>query len=504
MPHSRRAPPRTAARPQPSLLPPIAAALPTPAWCVGGYLRDRLLGRPQHDLDLLVAGDPAVAARSIAERLGGHAFPLDAERGQWRVVLASAAVDCVDLTGLAGDLAADLARRDFSVNAIAAPLAPDGTLGAYVDPVGGQADIAGRLIRIAGPDSLRDDPLRLLRAVRLATELGFTIDAATAAAIRAGVASLDRTAPERQRDELLRILATDRAAEGLRLLDELGLLDALLPEVTATRGVEQPKRHHYWDVFNHSLETVAALDSMLAAAPPPAHPRAWLGELLHAGLAAFPLDAYLAAPLGGSSRAVLLKLAGLLHDVGKPASRGEDETGRLRFFGHSELGAAMAGAACRRLRFGRAETQFVAHLIEEHLRPTQLSQRGPPSRRAVYRFFRDLGEAAPACLLLTLADGAAAAGPRLTQERWRGHVSYISNVLAASAGEEARTPVPRLITGDDLISELGLRPGPLLGRVLGAVEEAVGAGEVASRDQALALARDLAGGSTDCGGTRVP
>ena len=477
------------------LLAAVREAAPD-AYLVGGGVRDVLLGRRPVDLDFVLAGDVGAAAEAIAETLAGSAFPLDAERGQLRVVLPEpAAVREIDLSRLEDGIEADLARRDFTLNALAAPIEADGSLGEVIDTTGGVADLRARRVRLVGERALADDPLRLLRAVRLAVELDFELEEGTAHAVRASAANVHAAAPERQRDELARIFATPRAAAGLRLLDALALLAELLPEVAAGRGVEQPHVHH-WDVFDHSIETVAALDALLTevgpqlAAPLPAP--SWLRQAFRDGLAWFALRPYMDEAVGGSSRRVLLKLAALLHDVAKPETKSVEPDGRVRFLGHADVGAAKAERICERLRFGGRETRFVARLVEEHLRPTQLSQEGPPSQRAVYRFFRDLGGAAPACLILSLADGVAAAGPRLTTERWQGHVAYVSYVLRqaeAQAAAVARTL--RLLSGHDLMEALDLAPGPLIGRLLAAVEEAAGAGEIATPEEALAYAARL-------------
>ena len=298
---------------------------------------------------------------------------------------------------------------------------------------------------------------------------------------------------------------TPRGAVAVRLMDALGLLDIVLPELTPARSTDQPASHHFWDVFNHSVETLAALDQMLA--PEPVKPtkrnkqyaslvtqqRPWLRGEVEEQLAWFDLRAYLDETPGGTSRRALLKLAGLLHDVSKPETKTIDAAGNTHFFGHPDLGAVKAEAICRRLRLGNRDTAFVAQLVEEHLRPTQLAERRTlPSHRAVYRFFRDLGDAAPACLLLTLADAAGATGPRLLPERWRGHVAYMSHVLSEGLAQvEEQQTQPKLIDGRDLMQELGLPQGPDVGRLLNAIEEARAAGEIATREDALALATSI-------------
>jgi putative nucleotidyltransferase with HDIG domain len=214
-------------------------------------------------------------------------------------------------------------------------------------------------------------------------------------------------------------------------------------------------------------------------------------------LAPFGLASYFREAAGGQSRLVLTKLAALLHDVGKPQTKTREADGRVRFLGHSEAGAQLGRAVCRRLRLGNKETHFVTRLIEEHLRPAQLSQSGAPTDRAVFRFFRDLGEAAPACLVLSLADAAAAAGPRLTLARWRAQLAYIAYVFARAAAQEhaaagaGRRGKRHFVSGDRLIRALEIAPGPEVGRLLDALDEAAATGEVKSEEEAIELARRL-------------
>lgn len=475
----------------------LAAArelLDGPGYLVGGSLRDLLLGRSPADLDLAVAGETPAFARALADRLAGHFVLLDEERGTARVVLDEGAVRIIDVARLRGDIERDLAQRDFTIDAIAAPIDAlvAGDTVELIDPAGGLRDLKSRTVRLVAEQALVDDPLRLLRAVRIAVQLDFAIDRATAEALRRHAARIGEAAAERIRDELARCLATPRAAQALRLLDSLGLLDLLLPEVTAGRGVEQPKEHH-WDVLGHAFEAVAALDFMLAEQEPSGRRERSFRRALWNALASEPgLRAHLAVEVSeGRSRATLLKLAGLLHDVAKPQTRAPDATGRIRFFGHAELGAETARAVLRRLRFSRREADLVALMVEEHLRPGQLGGDGPPSRRALFRFYRDTGDAAESILLLSLADALAARGPRMDLDRWRGHAAYVAHVLARRREEETIARPQRLLTGDEIMAALAIGPGPAVGRLLDALEEALADGEVASRDEALALARRL-------------
>jgi poly(A) polymerase len=462
------------------------------AYVVGGFLRDALLGRGSHDVDLAVAGDPLSLGRRLADVLAGHFVRLHEEHKAARIVLpAGGAIRSLDLLPLRLEIEADLAQRDLTINAMAAPV--EGLAGkrqlSIIDPCGGRRDLAEGTVRMVRPEAFRADPLRLLRAVRLCAELGFTLDPQTAAVMAENACLLSQMAPERQRDELMRILATSRAAPGLRLADKLGLLDALLPEVAATKGEEQPKEHH-WDVFDHSLETVAALDALLGCEKPAAGRWARLWRQLWERMEEFPTvrEHFQEEVCQGHTRAALLKLAALLHDVAKPETRTIDDNGRMRFFGHAQAGALRAASVARRLRFSGGEVRQVEAMVKEHLRPLQIAQDGPPSRRALYRYFRDTGEAAIDVLFLSLADHLATVGPRLDWDDWRGHLGVVSFILAQRFEKELTAP-PRLVTGHDLMDALDLAPGPLLGRLLEAVQEAQAAGEVTTREQALALAR---------------
>ncbi len=465
------------------------------AFVVGGTVRDLLLGRPVRDVDLALPGDALAAGRQVARVLNGHFVSLSEERHVARVALDAGPIACVDLAALRGGIDDDLRARDFTIGAVALRLAGAGNV---IDPLGGAADAGARRLRAVSPVVFDDDPLRLLRLARLAVELKLNADDATLDLARAKSSLLPLASPERRRDELVRVCATDDAHGGLRLMDALGLLETEFPEVCAGRGVVQPKEHYY-DVFDHALETVRALDGLLGSDEPDASegdspgrkPLAPVWRALWDAFAFADLRAHLDdEPVAGRPRRALLKLAGLLHDVAKPQTRAPDATGRIRFFGHAELGAEAAQRIMRRLRFSGREAEYVATLVREHLRPLQLAAPGErPTRRALSRFFRDTGDASTGLLLLSLADHLAARGPKADERSWRAHVEYLAWVLRSRFEDETLVSPPRLVTGHDVMAELGLEPGPEVGRVLRAIEEAQASGEITTREEALALAR---------------
>ncbi len=471
-------------------------------WMVGGAVRDLLLGRPVHDWDYVVEREALALARAVADALGGAYFALDDVRGIGRVLLPPAAgvrvvLDFADLRG--ATLEDDLRARDFTINALAV-----GMGGGLVDPTGGQADLEARLIRVPDPRAFERDPVRLLRAVRLAAELRFTIEEVTEGLLRHNAPRLVLASPERVRDELLRLLALDGAAEPLARLAEFDLLASVLPEVADTRGVGQSLPHRF-DVWQHTLRVVEALEGVLAActgrgeagpSPHVAAPAAALEALEQAlGPYAPQLEAHLAQPTSqaGTRRAVLLRLSALLHDIGKPLTRSEGADRRVHFYGHEEIGAEQAELRMQELRFTREEAARVATVVGGHMRLSHLAEAGAVTARAVYRFFRALGDAGVEAVLLALADHLATWGPDLQPERWARRLRAAETLLGDYFTRRERTVAPQpLLRGRDLIRELGLAPGPRLGRVLDELLEAQAAGEIETREQALALAARLA------------
>jgi poly(A) polymerase len=447
------------------------------AWLVGGAVRDRLLGRGtgDEDLDLAVEGDPGGIARRLARATRAAAFELSDTFGGWRVVGPGHAWQ-VDLTPLqGGSIERDLAARDLTVNAMAEPLGG----GEIVDPHGGREDLGARRLRMVGPGAFAADPLRTLRLARLAIDLGFQVDPATARAAREHAGSLERVSPERVFAELKRIVTSDAALTGLGLMDDLGLVDVVLPEIGALRGVGQNPYHHR-DVHGHTLEV---LEQTIALERDP-------GAVVGAELAE-PVRALLAEPLADElTRSGGLRFGALLHDAAKPQTRVELPGGRIGFPGHDVEGAALARGVLRRLRASERLRAHVAALTLNHLRLGFLVHEAPLDRRAVYRYLRDCAPVAADVTLLSVADRLATRG-RKADEAIARHLALARELLGEALAERAARPQSPLVRGDALARELGIAPGPRLGELLDAIAEARFAGEVAGADDAIAYARRL-------------
>jgi putative nucleotidyltransferase with HDIG domain len=447
-------------------------------WIAGGAVRDAVLDREIADLDLAVAGDPERTAKAVAREGEGHAFELSAEFATWRAVARDKSWQ-VDATTLRGEtIEADLAARDFTLGAVAVPLAG----GEPIDPYGGIGDLEQRRLKVVATDSFRADPLRLLRAARLAADLGLDVDPPTVALARKDAQLAAEPAGERQLAELRRLIGGPEPLRGVALLDELGLTAAVLPELEALRGVEQGPNHHL-DVYGHTL---AVLEQTLEVE----------SDLERfAGERAAETRALLDEPLADEiSRGTALRFGALLHDIGKPATKGQHD-GYVTFIGHDSVGAEIVAGIGVRLRASGRLSRHLQALTRHHLRLGFLVHEAPLPPRRVHEYLRATEPVAADVTLLTVADrlSARGSGPFATEEAIEAHLSLARRMLAAALDWHREGPPKPLLRGDELAAELGIVEGPELGDLLAELEAAQYAGEVSTRDDALSRARRLRG-----------
>lgn len=443
-------------------------------WVAGGAVRDAALGRAVGDLDLAVAGDPGPVAKALGRELGEHAFELSAEFRTWRVVAPGRGWQ-VDVTALRGDsIGADLAARDFTVGAVAVPLAG----GEVIDPFEGLTDLERGVLRAVGPGSFEEDPLRLLRAARLAAGLNLRVDSETVALAHASAARAAEPAGERQLGELRQLLGGPDPLRGLELLDELRLTAVVLPELEGTKGVEQGPNHHL-DVHGHTLEVLAhtlAIEADLAR---------FVGDARAADAAAF-----LAAPLADEmDRATALRFGALLHDIAKPQTRQEVD-GFVGFKGHDVEGAATIGTIMGRLRASRKLTRHLQALALHHLVLGFMVREAPLPPRRVHDYLRATEPVSVDVTLLTVADrlSARGAGPIAAPEMVQAHLDLARAMVAAALDWHREGPPVPLLRGDEIAAELGIE-GPEIGRKVAELEAAQYAGEITDRAGALGLLR---------------
>ncbi len=455
----------------------VSAALDAaPAWIVGGAVRDAVLNRPVSDLDLVVQGPPEKAARAVAADLGGFAFELSAEFPTWRASDRDGnwQVDLASLRG--GDLVSDLQMRDFTVGAMAVSL----TSGEGFDPYDGLRDLQAGTIRAVGPDSFSADPLRLMRAARLAAQFGWQIDPETMALGRRSAPAAAEPAGERVLAEFGQLMASAAPVSGLQAMDDLGLYESVFPEIAAIKGVVQGPNHHL-DVYGHTvevLEGILRIESDLEAFTGESAPAVRM--LLNEDLA------------DGLSRSTGLRLGALFHDCAKPQTRKEVD-GFVGFRGHDREGAQMIRQIFKRLKSSRRLADYVSDLALHHLILGFMVPESPLDKRQVYTYLNHTDPVSVDVTLLTVADRLAARGSAgIASDRMiEGHLELAREMVADGLRWRQDGPPAPFLPGDELAAELGIDSGPELGRIIGELSAARYAGEIASASEAVDLARRL-------------
>ena len=489
----------------------LAAKLhPKPVFLVGGALRDLFLGRPLADLDLACFNAQGLA-RKLAGALKGALVVLDDAAQVYRVALpaSAGALRQVDVAELQGEgIEEDLQRRDFPLNAMAlalsADLPPAVAAKSLLDPRGGMADLAAGRLRCETEKILKDDPLRLLRAFRIAAQLDLTIDAETLERLANLRHRVRAPAGERIRAELMLLLGAPGASRFLRLMDESRILTGLFEELEPMRLCAEGY-YGAGGVMKHTLDTCERADYLLTH----------LGRVFPEQARAIEESIHTMSQSGRNFRALVM-LAALLHDVSKPETA-KTVDGRLRFFQHDTIGAKRAEVILKRLRFSNEESVLVTAVVGQHLRPGNLATSETITDRAIYRFFRDLGEHALPLLLVCWADHASylpqekvvkalktamlepgqgqAALSRMRPQEARKTVYHLQviSLLMRRLFDEARKPVPdRLLDGREVMKLLGLKPGPQVGEWLERLREAQAEGKLSTREDALAFLKKQA------------
>ena len=470
-------------------------------YLVGGALRNFFLHADCHDWDIATSGNHQALARSLANQLGGFYAPMH-ERAS-RVVTKNGQQEVViDISPLQGQhIETDLNARDFTINAMALPLAA--TLSLYtqgetqdlIDPSGGRVDSESHLVRAVNDQVFHVDPLRILRAIRLAAYYNLTLETQTAHMIKRDAHLLSQVAAERIQEELYAILRPAGAIHQLRLLDETGVLTTLIPELIPARGMQQPALHH-WDVFDHSLETVTTLEQLSTLLQQP--PRIVQDSPLEAGgqgdLLVIQELLYESESQGIFRFSQLddpvTRLAALLHDIGKPVTHAIDSNGNITFYHHPQAGIPLAQQIMQRLHTSTHHRRLVQQIVAHHMRPGQLST-DQVSIRASRRYFVELGPAGILVAIVSLADHLSMRGPQSLTEHWQRHRSAVRTLLTRYIRERHQLLPPRLIQADELIHKLQLSPGPIIGTLLESLAEAQADGTIQSKEEALWLAEEL-------------
>lgn len=452
-------------------------------YLVGGYIRDFLLGSIPADVDFITSASPAMLSEAVAERFDGSSFPLNEEEEIHRVTLWDGGLlRTLDFSPIKGKgVRDDLSRRDFTVNAMAidverlveekeAHLPQD-----IIDNGYGWRDLAEGVLRECGDQTFLDDPVRILRGVRFRYLLGMEYEERTLNHMRKYAPLLPRCPGERISVELLETLTFRGCAEIFAEMEELNVLFPVFPELADTVGVPQNAYHHL-DVWSHTLQTIRELERLIDD-PGAVYPgfEGMIGEHMEETL-------HDTCP-----RWALLKLAALYHDSGKPEAFLVDEEGRIHFFGHQEVSAKKTAAMTERLRLSRRASDYMVKVVSRHM-DIGLALGGRISPRSPARLAAKLGEVLVDVVLLSTADRFATRGPLTTEEGLRRYVELCGKLLGVHLKGMKVKPI---LSGRDLMEELGIGEGPLVGRLLRELRTMQLEGEICTRREALEAAKRL-------------
>ena len=453
-------------------------------YIVGGILRDLLLKRPKDnlDIDFCLKNKSISFGRKLAAELRCGFVVLDKEHGACRLVKKTENGTCtLDFTDFRGKtLEEDLLHRDFTINTLAVELEKflkEGKLdNILIDLYGARKDLTRRIIRVTNKETFDEDPLRILRAFAFSSILGFKIDKEVLRLVKSKKNKLSVVSSERIRDELFKIFDTPASLEPLVLMDKIGILKIIIPEIKLMYGVGQGPYHHL-DVWQHTLETLKQLESLFIELKNKTEIRAYLDEVISAG----------------RKRSSLMKFGALLHDIGKPqALRHED--GKIKFHGHERIGLRISEVVARRLKLSNDELDSLKKMVLWHLRPGYLADMEIISPRAKFRFFRDTAKEALSILLLSLADQRATKGRLTSRESRLRHEKAVSCLIKDYFRKAKIKKTVRLLNGDELMKGFDLESSPLVGRILTELEELQAIGKIKTKKEALKTAKKLLSG----------
>ncbi len=456
-----------------SILRDLALKMNIQIYLVGGCIRDYLLEYLCNDYDFAIKGDALLFAQQVSQMVGGTFVLLEEKRGMARVICQSKNQTInLDINNLKGkDIYADIKMRDFTINAIAINLSSKNI--EFIDPKNGLKDIDAKLIRIISDKAFQDDPLRMLRAVRLSSELGFEIEKGTWESIGKFKRLIGQVSPERVINEIYLILAAKNSSFFITQLDKSGLFEQIIPEIIPLKEVKQGGYHHL-PVWEHSLATLTQLEGIVSN----------LNNL-------FPkwhikIRKYLNQPISGEhTRLVSLKFISLLHDIGKFGTMKQESSGKIRFIDHEVLGAEISLKIANRLKLSNKEKIMIALIIKNHLRPGYLVQVPTLTNKALHKFFRDLIQEGISTLLLSLADRYATLGLKVSPEDIHRHYQIISFIIDRFYSHIPTIIPPKIIRGEEIMEHFGLKSGPIIGELLKAVEEAFVDEKVKNKKDAL-------------------
>ncbi len=461
-------------------------------YLVGGAVRDYFLGRPLgKDFDFVTRGDAECLAKEVAQEMGGHAFPLDETFGTWRVVLKKKRKKTeLDFSRLQGkDITADLRQRDFTVNSIAIHLKDLARPGdpCFIDPLGGMMDIRKGILRANSEESLRQDPLRMLRAFRFASTLKFSVEEETLGSIRRNRDLIRCSAGERIRTELFTALGEEGAGLFLRKLHQTGLLGEIFPEVRGWENLDLGTGRPI-SLLDHAQRMVEVAECILIH----------LGQLYPSCFDILK-NHFSQNEEEGIPRKALFKFIAFFHDSGKAAMGPQGQgQGSPRFLDHDQEGSKINSAIGRRLKLSRRSVRIISELTRQHMRIKGLAKVQELTGRAKYRFFQDLGREGLDLAILSLAHALTSSEVELKwplvlemNEEAKKIKEIANDLLRFYTDEFNQKSAQPLVDGEEIMKALGISQGKVVGTLLNRVKEGEISGRIRTKEDALEFLKNI-------------
>ena len=450
----------------------------TEIYLVGGFLRDLILNtdRESFDFDFALSGDVKSISKRFAKSIGGSWVSLDELNQTYRVVIKEDRIIQYDFSALRGDsIIEDLKSRDYTINALGLKIERGSLdINNLIDPCGGLNDLNERIIRVIHENNLVSDPLRVLRGVSIASYLDFDIEPLSYELLKKHSNLIDSVAKERVSLELFRLFKNSFSYKYVHILHDLGILNIVFLG-WAKLSSPDPGPYHHLSVDLHSIESLKELESLLKELSKNKRIKEYLNEKIRED----------------RRRIDILKLATLLHDIGKGPAYFVDNDGKIRFTGHEKLGREMFDDIALQLKLSRKESMMISEMIYYHLRPGCLIECINESKKAKFRYFRDTSLEAVSIMLLSIADKSATCGELSDSDDIANHKKILLDLIEEYFNKSEEIIPPKLINGNDVVRVLEIEPSKKIGQILKDVQEKQALGEIKTKEDALEYVKSI-------------
>lgn len=437
----------------------------TEIYLVGGCFRDFYLDTENFDKDIVVAKtDAEKFAKSLAESIDATYIPLDDENKIYRLITKNK-TDCIDIAAIMGEtIEEDLKRRDLTINSVAVDLKTHD----IIDVTGGIEDLRNKKIKHISEQNFTDDPLRLLRAYRFEAMLGFDLDEEMVEIIKKHAPKITLPAQERINYELMKLFSGDFSAKAILDMEEAGILKEILPVCEKLKTVP-PNLHHHLDLFHHSIEIINQIQQIYENSD------SRVKEHLEA------------TDFGGFSRLAHLKLAGLLHDIGKPGTWTiEENTGKHRFIKHDDVGSKMGAKLLKDRKFSKKQIEYISKMIKNHIYPSHVVSAPEITDKIYMRLIRKMETDVIDVIILAMADRYSARGVEITEEIVNKNINALKDLLNFYLNiKDDMEPLEKLLSGTEIMEILNIKPSKELGNIIKQMQEAQISGEISTKQEAI-------------------